>query len=222
MSSRTVQQAAVDPKTHAVVAIRNSDGTVQNPYSNLPVVDKIDGVWRPLRVMLPEGYLPDFQHLLGNNVAYVFDPDEEIVYRTYPDADFSVEAVKNSKREMANTAAKQYFDRTDWYYIRNMETGKKIPDDVAAERKRIRKRLDEIQNEIEALSEDEVLDYQVSIAPVQETVGGEQPEEVKEEPEGGVAVGGDSRPWITDASSPKEQGNPVRHASNDEVANDND
>ena len=58
-----------------------------------------------------------------------------------------VVALEREKRELIS----EKLAKTDWYYIRNMRTGKKVPDDIANQNSTVYGRVDEIDAEIAVL-----------------------------------------------------------------------
>ena len=99
-------------------------------------------------VVIPEDYNENI-HILGD---LFFDNDKF----TYPVSDKtwseSLSELKESKNQFTKNEIKDKLNHTDWYIIRNAETGVEIPSEISTKREEYRAIGVTIENEINALS----------------------------------------------------------------------
>lgn len=106
----------------------------------------------------PEDFIERFPRLLGLGTVEVLD--ENTLIMRYPDADFSEEAVRGELRRMVNEEANKILQRSDWYVVRQFETGKRIPGDVMRGRQRVRDDVDVASRQIENLKGAALMTYE--------------------------------------------------------------
>lgn len=74
----------------------------------------------------------------------------------------TLEELKVEKIEQVKRQAYNILKETDWYIVRQQETGEKVPEEILDERSRIRERSNQIENEINALNTvEEVKGYKI-------------------------------------------------------------
>lgn len=113
--------------------------------------------YRELLSVQPEDYIQRFPGLLGSTV---FEKREDgRVYQTYPDADYSVAAVRAELKSMAARDATNQLQGSDWYVVRSIETGKPIPEDIKEFRQKVRDHLDWIREDIDTKGARELVEY---------------------------------------------------------------
>lgn len=204
-------RAEYDFQNNRVVSLEMDDGRVVS--TNNPRVLGASTQWLPVVVVYPDGYDQRFHALLNpGSVEYRYVETGNRVEVHYPDADFSPATVREHMRSQIKNAARTRMSNTDWYLVRKVETGADVPDDIAAERQAIRDKEAAYQQQLDATSDADVPNFTFTFTtdePKQATTSATDI--------GGPVRGGDGREWITDATHPDEKGNPVRHATADEV-----
>lgn len=142
------------------------DETINGPSSimrNLPenlqgkAIDEINALgYYELVSVQPEDYIPRFAELSG---SAVFEFRDNYVYQTYPEADFSLNAVRGALKLMAANEASRRLAGSDWYVLRSFELGTEVPEDVRKLRGMIRDHLDWIRNDVETKGPRELVEY---------------------------------------------------------------
>lgn len=115
-------------------------------------------VWLPLVRDYPEDYLPGQPRLLGG-ATYHLDSEGDKVVATYPDADFSPEAFRRNAKLTVQDRAGAALSSTDWFVVRQSETGKPIPSEVRTARDKVRAVADEELQKVETMSPSLLQDY---------------------------------------------------------------
>lgn len=105
----------------------------------------------------PEDFIPRFPRLLGTS-RFEKLPDGRVL-ETFPEADFSVAAVRGALEEDLRQDAQRELAKTDWYVVRSYELNKKIPKDVIKLRGSIRQHVDWVIDDIAKKSARELVDY---------------------------------------------------------------
>lgn len=118
-----------------------------------------DEGWYPVEETFPEDYTPRFPVLLGNPRVEL-EEDAEVVSVTYPNADFSPDGVRRALKDGVKMYAAFVLAPTDWYFIRKVETGEAVPEDVVVARQAVRDEVARIVAEIDATAEEDLLDFQ--------------------------------------------------------------
>lgn len=99
--------------------------------------------------ILQDGVVVEFVETDGD-IATMFHPDIQVVEAdecagigyTYKGGKLCVPEVDAGLRQQAvNAEARAYLASTDWYVLRQQETGQEIPADILAERAAVRKRV---------------------------------------------------------------------------------
>jgi hypothetical protein len=85
----------------------------------------------------------DNLHLNGD--VYTYDVIEKEITETLTE-------LKNIKLQEINNIASERLSNTDWYIIRNLDSGEEVPSEVKTSRDEYRKRSNEIIDEINALT----------------------------------------------------------------------
>lgn len=198
----TYATAEYDHKTNRILALKTATGEVHSTGAQRVLGAKTE--WVRVETILPEGYDPQFHSLLyvaphrgQDPLRYTYDPDGNRVVVEFPYADFSVEAMRERLRRQAKESAHTALMETDWYVIRQVETGVPIPEDIKAVRESIRQRADTMEGEIRTLSATEIGEYDMTLPPTL----------MEDEP---PPPGGDGSEWRTDATEPGQKGSPVR------------
>ena len=76
----------------------------------------------------------------------------------------TLEELKEQKIEQVKRKAYNLLSETDWYIVRQQETGKEIPQDVLNERESIRNQSEVIEQEISELeTKEELRNYQIEL-----------------------------------------------------------
>lgn len=203
-------QAEYDQERNLVVAMRTKDGRVK--YTRFPRVLGNPTIWVPVETVYPPDFDPRFEdHLHSDAQQFRYDANRNVVEITFPDADFSPAAIRETLHGLVRSSAWQLLWKTDWYVTRKIETGKEIPEEVISGREAIRASAEDHDARIDATPDESIKDFVIDL---QGTRAVEDTTPV--EPE--IVPGGDGSHWITDATSPDEHGNPVRPANDDEVA----
>lgn len=114
--------------------------------------------YRELVVREPEDYIPRFSGLLGSS-KFELMPDGRVL-QTFPNADFSVAAVRKELGRMVRQDATRELGRTDWYVVRKVEVGTEIPEDAASLRQKIRDHVEWILEDVEKRSPRELVEYE--------------------------------------------------------------
>lgn len=195
-----------DHTNHRVVALETAYGEIHS--TNQPRVLGATTEWYPTEIRLPEGYNDRLPFLLHeDSTRYDFDPEKQVIVIEYPDADFSPRAIRAALVDLAKHAANYELAKTDWYVIRMQETGKDIPESIRQRRQEIRDKSQRYEREIAKASVKDLNDFTI-------TYGLEEGDLEKPEPE--MPPGGDGSLWITDATSPDQEGKPVKPAEEKE------
>lgn len=113
--------------------------------------------YRQLYTIQPEDYIPRFSNLLGS-ATFELRADGH-VYQSYPNADFSLAAVRKILKEMAAVDAGRVLQGTDWYVVRKLEIGTPIPEDISGFRQKVRDHLDWIREDIDKQGARELVEY---------------------------------------------------------------
>lgn len=113
--------------------------------------------YRERVVRHPEDFIPRFSALLGSSTFEVL-PDGRVL-ESFPDADFSVEAVRRELISMAKQDAGRELNRTDWYVVRAMELDKPTPKEIKSLRKKVRDHVDWIIEDVNRRSPRELVEY---------------------------------------------------------------
>ena len=199
MPKFTYIEAEYDHDNNRVVTLKTARDTLQTTHNPRVLGAKTE--WVQVETRYPEGYDPRFDSLLNiGQLSFTYDPKKNMVIVEFPEADFSVDAVRRTLRDMINQQANNELRNTDWYVIRKMETGKPIPADVSATRDGVRAKANRYTAELASAPDSELNSFSVSF--------GEEPQKpaTTEEP---VAKGGDGKEWRTDATAPGQEGNPI-------------
>lgn len=94
-------------------------------------------------------------HLEGD--VYTYDVIDKPIKETLTE-------LKNIKLQEVNTLASQLLSITDWYIIRNIDSGEEIPEDVKNSRAEYRRRSNEIIDQINALTtKKQVLTFSINL-----------------------------------------------------------
>lgn len=76
----------------------------------------------------------------------------------------TLEELKAEKIQQVKRQAYNLLKETDWYIVRQQETGKEIPQDVLNERQSIRNQAEVIEQEISELeTKEELRNYQIEL-----------------------------------------------------------
>lgn len=193
-------RALIDNRSQHVLAVVDDSGRTTH---SIPGWDTFpDTRWVDMVVEYPEDYEPEHHALLGRQSIYSYDQDEDIARQTFPDADFSPDAIRASLISRVNETAAQELHRTDWYVVRFVETGDAVPEDVQSERNSIRERVHHWKTLINRASEAELPDFKVDF-------NGQ-----KQEPQDVLIAarpkGSDGAAYVTDATHPSQTGAIVR------------
>jgi hypothetical protein len=113
--------------------------------------------YRELVVRQPEDFIPRFRSLLGSGRFDLLDDGR--VEQTFPDADFSVAAVRGELLRLAKGDAHKELQKSDWYVTRKVEQDIDIPAEVLELRQKIRDHTDWIADDIEQRTARELVDY---------------------------------------------------------------
>ena len=191
-------RAEYDRANNRVVALEMDDGRISSTHN--PRVLGAETEWLPVVVVYPDGYDQRFNNLLSpHEVEYRFDNERIEVH--YPKADFSPAAIRMTVESSISNAAKGLLSATDWYFVRQLDTGEPVPAEVSAERQRIRARVSELKAELSSVPDAEIASWRY-------TFDGDEPGRVGAQAERMVR-GADGREWVTDAKAPGEQGRPI-------------
>lgn len=201
-------RAEYDHTNNRVVQVETDNGR-QTATQN-PRVLGAKTEWLPAHVVYPDGYDARFQALLRPlSVRYDYDAETNEISVHYPDADFNPEAIRSQLREMIRGSARQVLNQTDWYFVRKVETGKDVPAEVVEEREGVRQKAETFEADLESIPDSDLSDFNF-------TFGTHMPEKFQAKPAEPVK-GADGKHWVTNASSPEEEGQPVRPAQAHEV-----
>lgn len=113
--------------------------------------------WRQVVTREPEDFIARFPSLRGSSL-FELQPDGRIL-QTFPDADYSVAAVRRELVRSVKQDAGRELNGTDWYVVRKAETGAEIPDDILGLRERIREHTVWLEEQIATLSPRELVEY---------------------------------------------------------------
>jgi len=114
--------------------------------------------YRERLVVQPEDYIPRFPELLGSSKFTLMEDGR--VRETFPDADYSVEAVRGELKRMVRESATMELSRSDWYVIRSMELNTKIPEPITKLRESVRTHVHWIENHLDSVKARDLVDYQ--------------------------------------------------------------
>lgn len=193
-------RAEYDRANNRIVALEAMSGDVYS--TDTPRVLGAETEWLNVDVRYPEDYHPNYPYLLKRQyTAYSYDEDRNVVVVSYPESDFSPEAVRAAMEAMINDTAKSLLGNTDWAIVRQAETGKSIPPEIIAERQSIRDRATKMKADLRALRDAELDSFEVMWTDGESST-----------PEQHVAPGGDGSEWVTDATTPDQKGKPQRPA----------
>lgn len=155
-----------DATTGNVVQIRNDDPATGGTSSGFTGADRTTGAettWYPLEVEYPDDYVPRFPHLLGPGRMTL---EDGTVHHRFPEADFSEKAVRSALVDEVKRVTRYALAETDWYVIRQLETGEPAPADVSADRVRIRAAGKSKQQQVRQAAPSELLDFDTSVKAV--------------------------------------------------------
>lgn len=207
--------AEYDPSNQRVVSLKTDTGEIQGTFE--PRVLGAPTEWVPVRTILPVGYDSRFDGLRFKNTSpenpamrFAYDESQNIVTLDFPQADFSPAALREALSGQIRIAANLALAPTDWTVIRQMETGKAVPEDVKAARSLIRLKVDEYDQKLTDTPDADLNAFAINI---EGESGPTFPGDA------GVAPDGDGSEWITDATAPDVRGTPVRPAETHEVQN---
>ena len=194
-------RAEYDHNNNRVVAIENDNGQVTTTTTARVLGAETE--WVPARIEYPEGYDQRFNSLLNPmQVRYDYEAATNEVVIRYPEADYSPAAIRQELVSMIKSAARQMLNMTDWVIIRSFETGEEAPDDIRSQRAAIRSRSEEFEEQLKSVADADLTSFTFSFDT-------EAPnDDPRPEPE--PVKGADGREWVTDASSPEQEGNPVQ------------
>lgn len=113
--------------------------------------------YRELLIAKPEDAIQRFPGLLG---SAVFTRQDTRVVQSYPDADFSVAAVRRELVKESKIAAGRELGKSDWYVTRQAELGTEIPEDVVTLRRKIREHTDWVEADVAKTAPRDLVDYQ--------------------------------------------------------------
>lgn len=117
----------------------------------------VDLGYYPLDIIFPEDTIHRFPQLSGG--AHYELIDNRIV-QTFPNADFSVAAVRAFLTTEVERSLQQTMYATDWYFIRALDTGTPVPEPIKILRQRQRTHLDWLRNQIATLDERSLVEFQ--------------------------------------------------------------
>lgn len=108
--------------------------------------------WLPIVRALPDDMIPGHPQMLGP-ATFEYDPtyDPDVVLEVFNDADYSPGAFKRYARRRVKNAARDSLAQTDWMFIRELETGEPVEDDIRTARAAIRSAVDNDLATIESL-----------------------------------------------------------------------
>lgn len=202
-----IVRAEYDRKNNRVVALEDDEGRVRYTGESYELGAPTE--WVPVIAVYPPGYTARFSSLLHGpskhgiakeSIRYTYDSDSNQVLMEFPEADFSPSQQREALRTIAKDTARYELSKTDWYVIRQIETGKPIPSSVVAEREALRSKADNYLEEIDTLPDASLAEYNI-------TFDSDEPgRPVKDEP---APKGADGREWITDATAPGQEGSPI-------------
>lgn len=199
VSSLEFSAAKYDKTNNLVVSLRSADGREMRTHN--PIILGAETEWVPTVVQYPEGYDPKFHGLMqADSMEFAYNAEQNVVEVRFPNADFSPASIRKALKAMAKDAAGFALAPTDWYVIRSAETGKPIPQDVKAERDRIRQKADSYDSQIGTLPDTGLSDFVITY--------GNEPGQPPTPPV--IPKGADGREWVTDATHPSQEGNPVK------------
>lgn len=123
---------------------------------NLPVNEQHALGYRQLVIVYPEDMITRFQRLLGG-ARFDLQPDGT-VKQWYPNADFSVAAVRNALHDELSGSLQQTLGRTDWAVIRKMDIGAPVPENIVIVRQKQRDHYETVKAQIDAATERELVE----------------------------------------------------------------
>ncbi len=106
--------------------------------------------------------IPDYDSRVSNASDLFFDSSTETFTKTITSRtwDESLDELKQNKINNFNALIKSKLQETDWYIIRNQETGDAIPSDITTARQDLRNQSIHIENQINDLnSKEEVVSF---------------------------------------------------------------
>lgn len=199
-------RAEYDHTNNRVVQVETDDGRKIPTYEARVLGSETE--WLPVQVEYPVGYEARFHTLLNpDNIRYDYDEEQARVIVRYPEADFSAEAIRANLAQMIRDRVKIMLGETDWAIVRSVETGKSVPDDISSEREMLRGRADSLLAALDNTADEDLVNFDF-------TFDYDEPGRVYATSV--VVEGADGREWITTATHPGEEGDPVRPAEDDE------
>lgn len=191
-------EAEYDHENNVVVALRSSDG--REVLTHNARVLGAPTEWLPTQTVYPAGYDSRFNGLLhSDQLMFAHDEDRGVIRVEFPQADFSPGAIRQELIRKSNMMANKILQETDFYVIRQVDTGKPMPTEIAQTRSAVRAKSDDYARQIAAASEEELLHIKVTY--------GTEPGQPTPSPK--PVRGADGRLWVTDATHPDQQGNPI-------------
>lgn len=148
-----IGEAEWDFTTGEVLAVKLHDADVR-PTGRLRQRDA-EAHWLPLDMLYPDDYLPDFPELLGDEFVYELADSEDAVLRRHLHANFSDEAIRATQERRVRNNMANLLGRTDGYYVRRLDTGEDVPEQIQQLRDYIREQGDTLR---EMIREDPIED----------------------------------------------------------------
>lgn len=118
------------------------------------------GRWMPVLNALPEDRIEGHPQLLGPE-TYEMDLDyrDDVIIRSWPEADFSPEAFRRYAVDRAKRIARSALAESDWMVIRQVETGVPVPAEVVTAREQLREASDAAVARVDDLAPSEWPEY---------------------------------------------------------------
>ena len=99
-----------------------------------------------------------FPQLLGSSL-FTLEADGK-VHQTFPDANFSVAKVRETLIAEMKSSQFRIMNTTDWYYVRQIEEGTPVPEEVKTVRQRQRAYGEDVEQQIETMDERSLIDFE--------------------------------------------------------------
>ncbi|MCA1806674.1 MAG: hypothetical protein LC687_02255 [Actinobacteria bacterium] len=108
-----------------------------------------DEIWYQIVDAFPEERLLGFWELLGP-WRFEYEPtyDSSIILRTYPKADFSPQAIFELQEKRLYITTNNYLSKTDWMFIKQVEIGTPVPEEILIARASVREAFDFEKNRL--------------------------------------------------------------------------
>lgn len=110
-----------------------------------------------LQIIWPEDMIHRFPLLSGDAK---FELVDDQVQQTFPNADFSVTAVREFLTKEVNRSLRQVLYVTDWYFIRKLELGIEVPEEILLLRQHQREHLAWLEEQVATLDERSLVEFQ--------------------------------------------------------------